>query len=646
MKNIKSFIAVLMCILTFLLPACKSVDSAAELKIGINDIEGVFNPFYSASEGDKEIATQMYRSIQRIDGDNNFVNYGGGISYKYVGDSQIEYTVSISSGLRFSNGKNITIDDVIFFYYFISDASYDGVYSDFYLNDIVGLKEFYFDDINYAKSVAAIEEKIKNNYTLTTIETADYAKYLAATSLEGKFDGNLDSASPYGAKWREYLLQHGYEEAVKDLGNNPSSEAVVGIVSKAEAETNPFAYNPENWYREKLYTEYLADNYADGADVERIEGIKKVNDYTCTVLFNSRNINAVAALNALLVSKEYFSAEYIKGSAEKVKELSGSEVCSGPYVLSGYDEESATMSANKYFGENTCEFSMLKFVEIQEDDNPTDLVSSGKIDVVSSLATAEVVDSLKNENVKYFIEDKNSYVSLFFNTRTLDSSARKALLGLCNLNSALESNIGSYYTRPLRPISVRFDEYPTSVTEPYYGESAFTVYSMGKNEKISDVTVYFEGSEGDLVHSALLRYKDILAEKGINLKIVPADEQSISAAIISGKADMWIEDVSDGYSCDKYEYYNSVGKYNRTGISTPEIDSLTSLIRSATGYSDKAKMTAQLMELVMEQAVECPLYQLQEITVYNTDTVSPDSFDRAVNMDGYTYYIPLLKKNR
>ena len=47
----------------------------------------------------------------------------------------------------------------------------------------------------------------------------------------------------------------------------------------------------------------------------------------------------------------------------------------------------------------------------------------------------------------------------------------------------------------------------------------------------------------------------------------------------------------------------------------------------------------------MEQAVECPLYQLQKITVYNTDIVSPESFTQAGNMDGYTYSIPLLKKS-
>ena len=56
-------------------------------------------------------------------------------------------------------------------------------------------------------------------------------------------------------------------------------------------------------------------------------------------------------------------------------------------------------------------------------------------------------------------------------------------------------------------------------------------------------------------------------------------------------------------------------------------------------------MTLQLSELIMEQAIELPVYQLQEITVYNTETVNPESFSKDSNFDGFTYYIPLLKSN-
>ncbi len=643
MKIFKSFFCILICICVFVLPSCKGVGGSSELKIGVEGIAGEFNPFYAEADADREIVMQMFRSILRFDGNNKPVNYSGGISYEYVGDTQVEYTVSINKELRFSDGTNITIDDVIFFYHLIADASYDGYYKNWYLNDIEGLKEYYFDDENYEASIRKIEEKIEKNYTLTTIETADYVKYLTETMLEGKFDGNLGSTSPSGTSWEEYLLKLGYGEALEDLGKNPSKDKTTKLVATAEAESNPLAYNPENWYREKLYAQYIEDNYGNGADVESISGIKKVDDYTCTVLFNSGNINAISQLNALLVSKVAFSAEYVKGEAEKVRQLGSFNVASGPYVLTDYDLGVAVLSYNTYYGE-PCDFSSLEFVDISDEKDPVKLVTSGKTDIVEIYATADNINELSNKDVSYFIEDCNYYVSLFFNTRTLDLSARKALTGICDVNAAVEAHIGSYYTRPLRPISVRFDEYPSQVTEPYHSESAFTVYNMGTSEKIKEVDLYYCGSEDDLAYIAVTEYKNILAEKGIVLNIVVSDENTLNAAILSGKADMWVEKVYDGASCDKFDYYNSVGQNNKTGINRAEIDTLTASIRSAIGYSNKAGMTAQLMELVMEEAVECPLYQQQKMTVYNTETINPVSFDNLADMDGFTYVIPLLKK--
>ena len=644
MNIFKTVISVILCLCVLILPACKSGESSSELKIGVDGLEYVFNPFYAETDADREVVLQMFSSIQRVDGSNKLVNYCGGISYEFVGDSKVEYTVSISNDLMFSDGTNVTIDDVIFFYHFIADATYDGCYSDWYLNDIEGLREYYFDDADYESSIEKIENKIKDNYTLTTIEVNDYVRYLVETELEGKFSGDLSAAAPSGVTWNEYLRKLGYGEAIDDLGANPSAESVIKLVARAEAESNPLAYNPENWYRETLYTNYIKDNYADGVDVKNISGIKKVNDYTCTVLFNSKNINAISELNALLVSKTSLSAEYVKGYADKIKELDRLEVCSGPYVMAEYSENSVLLTENKYYRQN-CDFSALRFIDITEEKDHIKLLTSGKIDVLETLVTADAINRLANKNVRYFIEDCDYYVSLFFNTRTLDLSARKALAGVCNLNSAVEAQIGSYYTRPLRPISVRFDEYPSDVTQPYYGESAFTVYSMGTAEKISSANLYYCGEESDLAYSAIMAYKEIVGQKGIDLNVVLADEMMLAGAIVSGKADMWVETVYDGSTCDKSEYYHSSGKNNKTGVGTPQIDSLTSAIRSATGFYNKSQMTAQLMELVMEQAIECPIYQPQKMTVYNTQTVSADSFDRVSDMDGFTYYIPQLKKN-
>ena len=308
MKNLKAYISIICCMVILLLSSCKGAESSSTLKIGVNGLQGIFNPFYAQSDADKEVVAQMFRTIQCKDRDNKSVNHSGGISYEFVGENQIKYTVSIDDNLYFSDGSNITIDDVIFFYHFIADASYDGIYSDWYLNDIVGVKEYYFDDVNYRSSIEEIENRILNNYTISTVETDDLAFYLSKTKIAGKFDGNLDSKMSSGKTWREYVNGLGYSEALSDLGNNPSEEKVINLLASVEAENNPQSYNPEEWYRNYLYKKYLDDNYSDSTVVNTISGIKKINDYTCTVLFNSKNINAVSVLIAPLVSKSYLSA--------------------------------------------------------------------------------------------------------------------------------------------------------------------------------------------------------------------------------------------------------------------------------------------------------------------------------------------------
>lgn len=651
MRKLKAVIAFLLCGFFIFLSGCKGLNynsgNSKELKIGVSGIQGQFNPFYAESEADIEIMSQMFRPIQRRGSDNSLINHSGGISYEYVGDEMVKYTVSLKDDMMFSDGTNITIDDVLFFYYFISDATYDGVYGDWYLNDIVGLKEYYFDDENYASSVSEIEQTVSEKYTVTTIGVNDYVEYLVATQLEGKMDGGLDSVSPSGATWREYMTKLGYTEAIADLGANPSEEQILKLAAKVEAESNPLAYNPESWYREQLYTEYINENYADGIDVAEIEGIKKINDYTCTVLFNSRNINAISQLNAFLVSADYYAVEYIKGSAEKVMELESYTVCSGPYVLSEYDEDEVTMTSNLLYGDVDRGFGRLKFVDLAaKGDDPIESVASGSVDVVTTLADAQSVGYLSDKNVAYFVSDCDYYISMFLNTRTLSNATeRKALTGLCSVSDVVEEQIGSYYTRLFRPISVRFEEYPSSVTNTYYNDSAYTAYLMMNDNPITEVNAYYCGTENDLEYAVLGKYKEILAEKSITLNIVLADENTLDAAILSGAADIWIEKVYDGATCDKFEYYNSSGSMNKTALNTAEIDAMTFNIRAAVGFSDKAQMTAQLMELVMEQAVEHPLYQLQTITVYNTDTVDSGSFDTEDDYDGFTFILPYLKDN-
>ena len=384
-KSIRSVFCVCISLL-ILLCSCGTGEKIADkkLNIGVNDINGVFNPFYAVSEGDQKINTQIFSTIQRRGIDNKMINNVGSITYEYVGSNKVKYTVAIRNDLKFSDGSSVNIDDVIFFYYFISDATYDGVFSDFYLNDIEGIKEYYYDDNNYAERLAEISENGKDS--------------------------------------------------------------------------------------EKIQS-YIKKNYENGIDVKEIKGISRVDDYTCTVLFNSRNINAVSELNAFIVSKAFYTAEYVKGAAQAVKEFTTQSLGCGPYYISDYNPESGKVElrVNTDYYDTKPIFSKLSFIDLtQSKRDAVSLLNSEEIDTVTLPATSSVISQLNSGNLKYSISNSDYYVSLGINTRTItDNTARRQIMKMTDIYSVLDEELGSYYTRIYMPLSVRFSEYP-DVSAPFY----------------------------------------------------------------------------------------------------------------------------------------------------------------------------------
>ena len=129
MKIKKSVLIIFLCFLLAVLPACnKSGSNSSELKIGVEGLSGNYNPFYAENEADIEVISQMFRPIQIRGTDNALINHSGSISYEFVGDDQVKYTVSIDDGMRYSDGTHITIDDVIYYYvFYLAPSSFFGL---------------------------------------------------------------------------------------------------------------------------------------------------------------------------------------------------------------------------------------------------------------------------------------------------------------------------------------------------------------------------------------------------------------------------------------------------------------------------------------------------------------------------------------
>lgn len=644
MKIYKKFLLLFVCFVLLVSSyGCKSDKSnSSELVIGVEDINRAYDPFYISSEADLKISSQIFQTVQRKDSSNSFVDYCGGISYEIIDETQVLYTVTLKEDMFFSNGKNVTVDDLIFFYHYIADASYDGYYSDWYLNDIVGLKEYYYDDVVYLTELESINYDISANYTLENISDEDFITYLVETDIGGIFSGkDVEISEDY----IEYIDLYGFTEAYNDLGDSPSREDVLTLIASVENEYNRSAYDPESWYRETLLNEYIANNYENGTDVTEISGIKKINDYSCTILFNSRNINAVSEINVPLVCKDDYIVDYVKGNTDEIKDKKIKPCGSGPYMFSKEEDDTVKLIQNKNYYDTKPEFTSLKFVDYEDSkDSLVDALENGEVDIITVSASESGVSGLDSDDFHAVYFNDSYYTSLFFNSRTLDITVRQALAGLCNFTDYMQDEYGNRYTRLNSPVSIRFAEYPHDITEPYYSETSFSAYSKLTDNPITSLTAYYCGDKDTFEYGILSEYQQILADEGISLAIVITTQEEVENAIINGEADLWIENVYDGATCDKYDYCNSQGLMNKTGLNDIEIDVLTMNLRSAVGFSDKSKIVSQITELVMAQAVEIPICQTQSVTVYSYNKISADSFDFDFAYDDFVYTIPELKQ--
>ena len=643
MKIYKRFLLVLLCFV-FLIPSgCKSEKSKkGELVIGVEDINRVYDPFFITSEADLKISSQIFQTVQRKDVSNNMINYCGGISYELIGDNQVLYTVTLKDDMFFSNGKNVTVDDLIFFYHFIADASYDGYYSDWYLNDIEGLKEYYYDDAVYLTELDSIRNKIEVNYTYESITEEDFIDYLIGSEIGGKY---ANTEITVDSDFEKYVSSHGFDEAYSDLGENPSQDDLLSLVAEIEYSYNKKSYDPESWYSEKLVSEYIENSYSNGTEVATISGIRKVNDYSCTILFNSRNINAVSQINVPLVSREDYIVDYVKGNANEIKTKNIKPAGSGAYKYEKTKDGEVSLVLNgNYYGASP-EFSSLRFVDFNKNGkSPLESIRKGEVDVISVPATKENVADLSTDDYNTVYYTNSYYTSVFFNTRTLETAHRQALASLCGFGNYFHDEYGNNYTKLNAPLSIRFAEYPSEKKDSYYDPVDFETYKSQFTEPLTEVTAYYCAGKDDFEYGLLTALKKNLEAVGISMNIVFADETELDKAVLNGKADIWLENIVDGATCDKFEYYNSQGSKNKTGLSDIEIDMLTLNLRSAVGFSDKSKMVSQLSDMIMEYAVEIPVCQLQTVTVYSYKKISKESFDFDFSYDDFTYAIPVLKK--
>ncbi len=348
MKN--RIISLILCITTMLgitsvLSGCNGGGNQAFV-IMTDNLDGLFNPFYSTSASDGTIVsmTQIGMLASGIDQNGNAVVAFGpdeavvtlDYASSYDSTEQSEnpdktgvttYTFVIKNGLKFSDGEALTIEDVLFNMYVYLDPVYTGS-STMYSTDILGLSQ-YRTQQNLSGGASGDEwltNAARDRASNRIKELINVFEQTAKTPSGGY--------STTEAKMREALakwtLSEGYKQAVS---NDTSSVKVDQLIADYEKTLELFKKELESDYEsaKEAYTEepYKSHNFDEITSFMYMEGY-------VTVKFGDKDGKPNADKNVIKeVHRDYPSN--IKTKADAVKYVYDSKINSElHFILSGW----------------------------------------------------------------------------------------------------------------------------------------------------------------------------------------------------------------------------------------------------------------------------------------------------------------------
>ena len=156
--------------------------------MSISTPDGVFNPYFSSSAYDSQIAGMTQIGMLSTDKNGTIVcgenepTVVKAYTIKQDGD-YTNYEFLIKNGIKFSDGEPLTIKDVLFNLYVYLDPAYTGS-STIYSTDIVGLKAYRQQSATGGGDETAFEQSFSAAASLRIDQLINYVKYAGISSTQ------------------------------------------------------------------------------------------------------------------------------------------------------------------------------------------------------------------------------------------------------------------------------------------------------------------------------------------------------------------------------------------------------------------------------------------------------------------------------
>lgn len=470
------------------------------LNIGCGKLGGYFNPFYVSEGDDFAVCSAVGVDLFGLERGGNVVLDGSAInyqgrSYSYNGiasceivdaeDGSVIYDIKIRDDVYFSDGEQLTADDVIFTLYVLADPAYDGPHSIASL-PIKGINDYRAGMYILSRMIREAGED-NSDYSYWAKEKQDvYWETLKGEAGERFAQEIVDYciSNSLAANVAGAMKCWGYGDYVESGSNYTVADFFSAMCKDADYDYESFAFSKaagKSLF--EIVDELLAEkdpSYSAAVMVSESEpsiyGIEKTGDFSLRVITERYDAGVLYALSVNVAPLHYYGDETLydyesdkfgfnKGELSALKKL-GEPLGAGPYVFKSFDGEAVSLEANGKYYQGEPVTSKVKFIVCDSAESMVEGVAKGTVDICSPELSEGITSAIKKINGNGKLDgEKLGYTSVDFNGY--------GFIGINASKMSVNGDPQSAASKNLRrAFAILFSVYREEAVEQYYGELA------------------------------------------------------------------------------------------------------------------------------------------------------------------------------
>lgn len=370
------------------------------LNMAAGELADIFNPFFTRTSGEADVNSLInVRLLSSGADEKKLTSDIAEISQSKGYDGSIIYDFKLKDDIFFSDGVNLTADDVIFTMYVLADTEYKGS-SGFASLPIKGMSEYRIGltkekYAEYAEKAELLANAGFGQTTYTDFTKEEYELFYSDEVINAagvKFVQSIvDYCNIYYSKYKEIVNNNEVALGMYVWGfldNKNASGYYVSASGKKKwtltGDDVPTA--DDYWY--ELVTRYKK-KYAELSDAERvsddktlldfmkeayilaasedereeaacISGIEKTSMYSFRIIMSEYDDMVASELNITVAPLHYYGSRslycytkdmfgFVKGDMDFLTEKSEVPLGAGPYVMESCEDGVVTLVRNEYY---------------------------------------------------------------------------------------------------------------------------------------------------------------------------------------------------------------------------------------------------------------------------------------------------------